>query len=67
MTRGERFKQAREAKGYSQKKSSILSCIACSTIKTLESEEYSDPKYYTVAALADLYGVDLRWLMEGKS
>ena len=66
MTRGERFAQAREAKGYSQKKASILSCIACSTIKTLESEEYSDPKYYNVAKLADLYEVDLRWLMEGK-
>ena len=66
MTRGERFTQARIERGYSQKQASVLSCVACSTIKTLESEEYSDPKYYTVAALADLYEVDIRWLMEGK-
>ena len=66
MTRGERFAQARRASGYSQKQASILSYVACSTIKTLESEEYSDPKYYTVAALADLYKVGIRWLMEGE-
>ena len=65
MTRGERFKQAREAKGFSQKQASVLSCVACSTIKLLESEEYSDPKYCTIATLADLYGVDIRWLAEG--
>ena len=65
MTRGERFKQAREAKGYSLREVSALSNIAKSTIVTLESEEYSDPKYYNVAKLADLYEIDLRWLMDG--
>ena len=66
MTRAERFKQAREERGYSQKQASVLAYVACSTIKVLESEEYCDPKYYTVAQLADLYDVDLRWLMEEK-
>ena len=65
ITRAMRFKEAREATGLSQRDVSAQTFIACSTIKTLESEDYSDPKYYTVAKLADFYGVELRWLMEG--
>ena len=65
MTRAQRFIQSRNATGLSQRDVSAQTFIACSTIKALESEDYSDPKYYTVAKLADFYGVELRWLMEG--
>ena len=65
MTRGERFTHARESAGMSLREASAISNVAKSTIVTLESEDYSDPKYFTVGALADCYGVEVRWLMEG--
>ena len=65
LNRGERFKAARMAMGYSQRQVHEFTGIARSTIEELEHGEERIPYRKTVYILARAYNVPMWWLMEG--
>ena len=67
LNRGERFRAARMAKGWSQMQVSIKTGISRSTIESIElcGDRYN-LTYDKGLVLAKAYDVPLRWLMEGR-
>ena len=67
MTRSERFKQARLNAGLTRRMVEELTYVTRPTISKTENPKHDhlDFKFETVYRLAQLYNVDVVWLMKG--